>query len=333
MKRNILKVISLAVVSSIVFTSCSIDSDKLKEGVSDLKDAISDTDEEAKEAETTIADESETSEETLATIEDTEPTEIVEPTEEPVPTETPTPTPTEVPTPTEIPSPERVDLSELQQIDIDEYIINVETFEESYVTEEGIVLATLSGTNMLVECDDNTNVQKAINSILDGFYQETYGIYGRMISENNAEYAIYDEDADIIPYDVTISYAYSNNGRVLSVIMRNEVLQGEEVVSSNCEYVSFDLITGQFITLAVVADDYYGLNKALADKLVAYTEDEDISASDVTNIAIIAQMPGAESATADIYGTINGETVHTAVDLNDYNDLMNRYGKTIYGLN
>lgn len=366
MKRTAhrLSVVSVMTAFCMVISSCTVDTDKLKDGLDDLKDSISDEEETNEETEVTnpmpIASDETAPEEEQETSETEEyvpdETEIVTPTPTSAPTATPTPT--EIPSPTPTPSPERVDFSELTETDLTDLIkAESESFSESYITEDGLTLATMSGDRLLLDAGVE-NVTAAVNLILDGFYSEADGAYARCIAEARAELSLdgmmpdqteeADEENDEVEddddnerddrqdkpfeqYDVRISYAYSDNGRVLSVIMTYTVARGEETINSSTEYASFDMLTGQYVTIASTAEDYDGFKKALADAL-ADSVDEDTEVEECEVSFIACQAPGATTATAEIYGKVNGETAHTTVDLNNFAEYLNRYGRTVYGV-
>ena len=352
MKRTGHKFSAIAVITafSMILSSCSVDKDKLSEGLDDLRDSI--TDEDPDETTAPATDDSDESRETEPAG---EPLETITPTPTPEPTATPVPTST--PTPTPIPAPERVDFSEFIQTEItDDITINCENFGESYVTEEDVTVAAFEGERIAIDAGTD-NVSAAINLILDGFYCEAEGLYNRYTNEGLAQLSVEgasiteqqndeendDEDDDedqeetvtsgsYETYGVTVGYAYSDNGRVFSVIMDYEVIRGDSIVTSRHEYASFDLLTGQYVTIASVASDYNGLLNAFASTLANSVEDEEIDPSDCEVTFIACQTPGAETATAEIYGTINGHAAHTTVDLNNYSEYLNRYGKTVYGV-
>lgn len=338
MYRNKKSLVAIAVItiSSMMISSCTVNMDTLKDGVIDLKDAVS------SELSTEAQPTTETVQVAETTVAETEPAttdavvDVAPPTETPEPTETPTPTPRPTNTPT--PLPERVDFSELTEVDLDGIMtIESEEFAESYVTDSDITVATFTGTRVLVSSEDDSRVCSAINLILDGFYQEAVGLYNRYTNEGLAAIELAGEEEEVFGTAVNVSYVYSNNSRVLSVIMKYEVVTAagtdmEEVAESAYEYVSFDMLTGQYVTLASVASDYIGLTDALAEALADYTEDND-NASDFSNIAIAAQVPGAETATAEIYGTKGDEVVHVTVNMYDYAEYLNRYGMIAYGVN
>ena len=49
--------------------------------------------------------------------------------------------------------------------------------------------------------------------------------------------------------------------------MSYKVTAGKTVLASSEEFASFDMLTGQYVTLASVASDWEGLQNALKDKL------------------------------------------------------------------
>lgn len=354
-----LSAIALITAFCVMMSSCSVDRDELSDGLDDLRDAISDNDGD----ETTASEEAVVTEPEETLPSDTEETSVPE---EPEATATPVPTATSTPTPTPIPEPERVDFSEFTEIEISDILTVVsEEFGESYVTEDGVTAATFTGERIAVTTGTD-NVTAAINLLLDGFYSEAEGLYNRYTAQGLSELSIgggsiieqdeeepddndeddREEESDNTTgiyetYNVTVDYAYSDNGRVLSVIMDYKVSRGDETIISNTEYASFDILTGQYVTIASVASDYDALCEALEKALARTadedtaddeTEDEETEATECEVTFIACQTPGAQTATAEIYGTINGSPAHTTVDMNLYSEYLNRYGKTVYGV-
>ena len=331
-RKSTAAVMAVIIGCTTLLAACSVDYDQLSQGLNDLGDSIM-----------------ETTESSVEVTESNEPSETTV-TSTPTPTPTPTPTATPTPTPTPTPLPERVDFSELTTDEITaDFTVETEAFEESSNTEDGDALVTFSGVRMVVSDESAENVQTAINMILDGFYQEADGIYRRMSNEAQAE-------ASLVAITegcgaVTVNFEYSDNGRVLSVIMTRSVTDMDGNVTDATEYASFDMLTGQYVTMASIASDAAGLEAALKAKLAAdvnvvpeepeqttetdATEEtiknsrKEVSAADVSNIYIAVQEPGAQTATVVIYGEIDGVTCHTTVDMNEYAQYLNRYGKLV----
>lgn len=362
------RVLALSIVLAMLLTlvtACNIDYEGLSEGLNDLGNAVSgynptpaapETTESSEETSgkteaTTSSTEETTAETTMPT--ETEATETSETTEteettssetsETVPSEssstsettgegplpTPSATPTPTPTPTPHPSNERVDFSYLTSSNISEnFVVDSETFSESVDTEDNQHLAVFSGKRVLVSKAGSENVSEAVNLILDSFYQEAAGLYSRYAGEAKAAYGL-SGTVDTV-YNIEVNFDYSYNKRVLSVVMSYKVTAGNKVLASKEEFSSFDMLTGQYVTLASVAGDLEGLQNALRSKLA---KNEPIArASAITDLYIAAQQPGAQTATVEIYGMYNGKRVHTTGDMNEYAQYLNRYGKIIFGI-
>ena len=162
------------------------------------------------------------------------------------------------------------------------------------------------------------------------------------------EDAVLSSDGTFVPYTVTVSYDHSTNGRVLSVIMSYSVTRGDETVVSATEYMNIDLYTGQFIIPEVISDDPDGLEEALLAELAnipsvqASDEDEededededeeDVDVGDVTQVFIMTEEAGTRATYAEIIGITEDGTVSRVVDLQDYSQYFNRYGRLIFGL-
>ena len=245
--------ISAAMVT-VVLAACTVDYDKLNKGINDLGKAI-----DGKSTVETSATVSEA--DTSAPITTTE----EEPTEEttPVPTGTATPTPT----PT-VPAPERVDFSDyVDNIVADDFTVTTEDFEESSYSEdeEEVLFATFTGTRMVVTEAGSDNIRDAINIIVDGFYKEAEGAYQRMAAKAKAELAINGVVEE--PYAVKVDFEYMTNGRALSVLMNYTVEGRAEDETMVVDFASFDMLTGQYITLATVTNYPVNFENSLRTEL------------------------------------------------------------------
>jgi|GEM_PF-659754 len=385
-------VISLSMLGTFFLAACTVNVDRLNDGLSDLGDSLNEAVNPTEIAETEDTE----PEETINDIEQVDETEA-EPTATPEPTETPTPTPTATPTPT--PLPERVDFSELTTDEVTtEFTVYTEDFAEHYVADgTEITLATFEGQKVVVEVPGAANVQTAINLILNGFYSEAEGYYNKYSQKALSSYSLTGDAEDT--YDVEVTMSYSENGRLLSVIMSYAVEGADGTVVSSYDFVTFDMLTGQYVTTASITNDIEGLETALGEKLiyaaehapeeeeepaeVEEPEDEDIDENaeeteaeepeedededttettetteaeesdeteetvvprkrinisredgdiEVTEIFIAAQQAGAETATAEVYGLIDGVIYHTTVDMNEFADYLNTYGTLVYGV-
>ncbi len=326
-----------------IVTACSIDYAGLSEGLNDLGNAMDfgygNTPASPEETTavitttetTTVTGTSETSETTTETSSTSETTSETAPSESTTGTSgTSETTDDSVPTPTPTPHPtnERVDFSGLTNNKVSEnFIIDIEEFSES-VDADQKAMAIFSGKRMLVSKAENDNVTEAVNIILDSFYQEAAGLYTRYAGEAKAAYNL-SGTIDTV-YNIEVNFDYSYNKRILSVIMSYKVTSDKNVIASNEEFVSFDMLTGQYITLAAVASDWDGLQNALKAKLAKNVTVK--SAAAITNLYVAAQQPGAQTATVEIYGMYNGEKIHTTGDMNEFAQYLNRYGKMIYGV-
>ena len=360
-KRRPRGVVALTIVLAMLLTlvtACNIDYSALSEGLNDLGNAmdmsynqtpatpdsketissVTDTSETKETEETTSESSSETTSETSESsseTSETDPSETSETSESSSETsETTTGEPdaaaTPTPTPTPHPTNERVDFSYLRTADLSEsFAVNTEDFSEYVGTEDDKPLAVFSGKRMVVSKAGSENVSEAINLILDSFYQEAAGLYSRYAGEAKAAYGL-SGVVDTV-YNVEVSFDYSYNKRILSVIMSYKVTAGKNVLASSEEYASFDMLTGQYVTLAAVADDWVGLQNALRIKLAKNVTISNASA--ITDLYVTAQQPGAQTATVEIYGTYSGKRYHTTGDMNEYAKFLNRYGKIIYSIN
>ena len=340
--KSIAAVTVIALCCSYLLAACTVDYDRLNDGLYSIGKGVSD----AYYGNQTSSTGSGKS--VAAEAPEPEATPTPEPEEEPeaTPTEEPTPTPTPKPTPTPTPEPElqRVDFSELTEECIGtDFVVMMEEFAESDNTGNEELLATFSGERMVISDNSSEAVQTAINMILDGFYQEALGYYTRCCADAEAAYILAGEPE--APASVTVDFDYSDNGRVLSVVMSYAVIgiDGEETVKT--EYASFDMLTGQYVTTAAIADDVTELEDILKEKLaddvsslpdqIGETEDEkeareDLEAEDFSEIFIAAQQPGAGTTTVTVYGTADGKVYNTAVNLNDYALYLNRYGTQLF---
>ena len=345
------RVLALGIILAMLLTlvtACNIDYEGLSEGLNDLGNAVSGynptpatpdsteptseetTDKTEPAAPTTEETTSETSE--TSGTEETTSSETTEsaPSESSSTTETTVDETVPTPTPTPHPTNERVDFSYLTSSSISEnFVVDSETFSESVDTEDNQHLAVFSGKRVLVSKAGSENVSEAINLILDSFYQEAVGLYSRYAGEAKAAYGL-SGTADTV-YNVEVNFDYSYNKRIFSVVMSYKVTAGNKVIASKEEFSSFDMLTGQYVTLASIASDWEGLQNALRSKLA---KNEPIArASAITDLYVAAQQPGAQTATIEIYGMYNGMRYHTTGDMNDYAQYLNRYGKIIFGIN
>lgn len=252
------KLVALLLSAGMVTTflaACSINTDELGKGISDLGNAF----ETQAPAQTTAAPSETESQETTATEETSETTEAA-----------PTATPTATPSPT--PLPERVDFSDYTEIDLtDSFKVTVEDFEESaHSDDDKVQFAQFYGNRLVVTEASNETARDAINLVVDGFYQEALGNYQRVVAKTKTEFlttgVIEQEGA------VNVTFEYVTNGRALSVLMIYTVKTGDEN-SRNIDFATFDMLTGHYVTMSSVVGDTAALEKAcktaLADAVKA----------------------------------------------------------------
>ena len=322
-------IVVVSVLGTITLAACSINYRELADGINDIgrgMDHMVNGTSSARETE----DPSDT--------DPTESSETDETAETPAPTATPTPAPTGTPVPTPTPMPDRVDFSELTTDEISDTLeVQLEEFAESHHDEEdGEELVTFAGNRMVLSMPENENIQLALNSLIDGFYYEAEGLYNRYSGEADAAYALDSEIYMEAPYAVSVNFSYSYNGRLLSVIKSYEVTQGEEnIIDEKKEIDTYDVLTGNLVTPAMVAKDTTALGNALAASIAfaASTEEVQYTASQVTDPVIVVHAQGNGTAFAEAYGFINGTRFNAPVDLTNYADYLNSYGKIVYKIN
>lgn len=325
-KKRYITFISAVVSLALLMTSCSISKEKFNSAWEhfgeNLNEAMGD------ESDPSFESEIEETSETTETEEET-----TETSEDPTVTPTEVPEATNTPTPTEIPDPERVDFSELtEDVLTDTITVETEAFAESYVLDDDdeTLIAEFEGSRMLILAQDVTNVQVAVNLILDGFYEEANGMYHRYINEALAERELLPEEdlSEFVPVKTIVNYEYGFNGRVLSVEMTYEVTREDEVIKSSLECVSFDLYTGSYIMLENIISDMDGFLAAARAQLAFTLGDEEVKPEDFSEISIMARND--DSSFYIVGTTATGERVQALVDINDYSAFMTRYGRIIF---
>lgn len=325
-KKKYTTIMSLLVSSALIITSCSVDQKKFDDAWNHLNENLNEA-----ISESTVANEVdvEETEEAIETQVEVEPTETeAEVTPEPVVTE---PVATATPTPTEIPAPERVDFSELTEDILNDTItVATEEFSESYVADDETLISEFSGSRMIILAEDATNVQVAVNLMLDGFYEEALGMYNRYTNEALAEFELLTEEdiEEFIPMGTEVNYEYGFNGRVLSVEMTYQVVREDDVIVEAYECVSFDLYTGSLVTLDSVIRDMDGfMEMAQAQLSFSYGAEE----GEEMNFSDISIMARNDDSSVYICGTAeDGTRVRALVDINDYSGFMNRYGRIVF---
>ncbi|MCR4731216.1 MAG: hypothetical protein K5881_09845 [Saccharofermentans sp.] len=340
------KLVALIISAGMTTTflaACSINTDKLGQGISDLGNAF------YTETETEQTTVEPTAEATTATTvtEETEATEATTP----VPTATPSPTPL----------PQRVDYSGYTDINLnDTFTVSSEAFaESSYVDGSDILLAKFEGNRFVVTKAANETVMNSINLIVDGFYKEAAGAYSRAYAKAKAEYDL--KGAIENPYNVICDFQYTVNGRALSVLMVYEVTGAEK--NTVIDFASFDMISGQYITFNSLCKDPAGLENALRAGLAnslkiqpkpsveatapaeGQTSETTIAPAETTAAANTVEAkdfeavylaPGPATAEpannnfATLYGVVDGKVYSAVIDMNAYKDFLNRYGQSIF---
>lgn len=336
------KLVALIISAGMITTflaACTINTDKLGQGISELGNAFYD------ETEPEDTTSSEVTTELTTTTAETEETTV----STPVPTGTATPSPT--------PLPQRVDYSSYTDIDLsDTFTVSSEAFSESsYADGTDILLAKFEGSRFVVTKAANETVMNAINLIVNGFYQEAAGAYTRAYAKAKAEYDL--KGAIENPYNILCDFQYTINGRALSVLMVYEVSGAEK--STVIDFASFDMISGQYITFNSLCKDPAGLENALRAGLAnslkiqpkpaaetTETDGEIVTATTETTVAAktpeakdfeaIYLAPGpattepANNNFATLYGVIDGKVYSAVIDMNAYKDFLNRYGQSIF---
>ena len=318
--------------------ACSINTDKLGEGISELGNAFV-TDEETTVTETAVT---ETTETTVASETSEAPTET---------------TPEATPTPSATPLPQRVDYSSYTDIALnDTFTVSSEAFSESsYVDGSDVLLAKFEGNRFVVTKAANETVANSINLIINGFYNEAAGVYNRVYSKAKAEYDL--KGSIESPYSVLVDFQHTTNGRALSVLMVYEVSGGDAEKTTVVDFASFDMLSGQYITFNTVCKDPKGLEDALraglANSLKVQPKPAETDAADTvttaeTTAAQTVKTPEADEfdaiyiapgpATADaatnsfatVYGVAGGKVYRTVIDMNAYAGFFNRYGTSLF---
>ena len=351
------KVMAMTITSAILFSACAIDMDKVKEATIDLgydlQSAFTEDESEPTVAET----EPVTTEETVAeteTIQETAPVkEIVtpEPTEEP----TPEPTPTEEPTPEPTLAPERVDFSELTEDQLtDDITLYTEQFEEHYAISVDTRVADFSGNRLALSSEKEIVSVTAVNLYLDGFYYEAEGMYLRYRNEGLAETGILtgmipseivDEeiDEDEIPeeididtyeiadedvYHVVVNYEYHVTNRLFTVNMSYKVTRGDEVITSSEEVLTVDIYTGQTITFDMLFKDPDAVLNSINEEILEKSEVNKAKTSDIHDVTMVFDSDNKNTYII-VSGYVKDEEISLEIDIDDYKDLMTRYGRIV----
>ena len=204
-----------------LLVACSVNTDQLGQGISDLGNAFTTT------AATAAPAPTETS--ATASSEETVETSVEETTAE----TTPAATPTATPSPT--PLPQRVDFSDYTEVDLtDAFTVTVEAFEESAHSDDNTVdFAVFTGNRLVVTDAANETARDAINLVVDGFYAEAEGAYQNLVSQLKAEYlsnGVIENSGSVY-----VNFEYVTNGRALSVLMIYAVNVGDKTDASTAK--------------------------------------------------------------------------------------------------
>lgn len=332
-----------------LLAACTINTDELGQGISDLGNAFTSQTVRETEKEPAETTSTETTAETEAAV--TTVTEAVP---------TPSATPTSTPTPSPTPLPQRVDFSEYTDIDLtDVFTVTVEEFgEKTYTDDNTTLLATFEGNRLVVTKAVNETVMDSINIIVDGFYAEAEGAYNRVIAKAKAEYNL--SGVVEVPSAVNVDFRYTTNGRTLSILMVYEVKGVESDASTVIDFASFDMLSGQYINSAAVSKDPAGLEDALkkglentlkaqpiptptaapattaqqTDETVETAETRKIPSASEIEVLYIAPGPVAAdnsgSTFATVYGISEGVIYSAVIDISAYADFFNRYGTSVF---
>lgn len=266
-------------MATTLLAACSVNTDQLGQGISDLGSAFN----------TTAATAPVVTETTV-----TESSGPVETTEETTAETTPSATPTATPSPT--PLPQRVDFSDYTEIDLtDSFEVTVEEFDESAHSDDDTVeFATFTGNRLVVTDADNETARDAINLVVDGFYAEAEGAYQNVVAQIKSEYLTTGviENAG----NVYVHFEYFTNGRALSVLMIYVVNNGEKA-DRKVDYATFDMLTGHYVTLNSVVSDADALERALKTGLADAIKAKALETAQPTVTATPTPTPAAVTTT------------------------------------
>ena len=314
--KNRTRAAIVVMVSTLILVSCAVDKEGLSRDTKKLADIVSgnDAEEEVYEVEEpTDAIITET------TIEETEAPEVIEET-----TPSPTPIPTATPTPSPTPTPEvepvsRVDFSELIDNEIIEgFTVEEEEFRENYGLEDN-EFVVFEGKRLLISMDNNDVPANSVNLILNGFYKEAEGIYGRYCDEAQAEYDLTKE----ILYQgyVKVNYEYKYNDRLIAVRMNYEASMSEEEKDIKNELEMFDMYTASRVTLF----DITGNPDALIE-LMLQEFDEDVP----KEYDVIMLAPDSVEELM-IWMVSDGNFYREHIAIEAVTPYLNRYGLSVFG--
>lgn len=305
----------VVMVSTLILVSCAVDKEGLSRDTKKLADIVTGND-----PEEVVLEVEETTDAliTEASVVETEETALPEET-----TPSPTPIPTATATPTPSPTPEaeptlRVDFSELIDNEIIEgFTVEEEDFREHYgLDEEEFVV--FEGKRLLISMNDNDVPANSVNLILNGFYKEAEGIYGRYCDEAQAEFDLTKEV--LYQGEVKVNYEYKVNDRLIAVRMNYETSMGEEVNTKN-ELEMFDMYTGARVTLY----DLTGDPDALIELMLQEFDEEVPKEYDVIMLA-----PDS-SEELMIWMVTDGNFYREHIAIEEVAPYLNRYGLSVFG--
>lgn len=266
-----------------LLAACSVNTDQLGQGISDLGNAFT----------TTAATAAPAPTETSATASSDE-TGVTEITEETTAETTPAATPTATPSPT--PLPQRVDFSDYTDIDLtDTFTVTVEAFEESAHSDDDTVeFAVFSGNRLVVTDADNETARDAINLVVDGFYAEAEGAYQNVVAQLKSEYltnGVIENSGSVF-----VNFEYVSNGRALSVLMVYAVNIGDKT-DRKVDFATFDMLTGHYVAMNSIVTDTDGLERAMKTALAEAIKAKALEAVQPTVTATPTPTPATVTTT------------------------------------
>ena len=291
-------------MATTLLAACSVNTDQLGQGISDLGNAFNTTATQAPAVTETSATAS--SEDTTASTEET------------TAEATPTATPTATPSPT--PLPQRVDFSDYTEIDLtDSFTVTVEDFEESAHSDDDTVeFAVFTGNRLVITDADNKTARDAINLVVDGFYAEAEGAYQNIVAQLKSEYlttGVIENSGSVF-----VNFEYVTNGRALSVLMVYAVNVGDKM-DRTVEFATFDMLTGHYIAMNSIVSDTEGLERAmktaLADAIKAKALEAvqpTVTATPTPTPATVTTTTAPTTAETTVVETINEEDLPKASD-------------------
>ena len=334
-KSKLTAVVSTLLAGVFLMSACSVNMNGIGNAFSDLGNNLNEA--VSRNSRSNDREEDEDTEETVIvieeTVEETEPSETeAEP--DPEPTATPTPTSTPTPTPSPTPVPQRVDFSELTEDQLTDSIdIETEDFSESAHAEDDddIILAKFTGERVLISSDEISGPVTSVNLMLDAFYMEAEGIYNRVVNEQYAAYAL---DPEMVPdtIEVSVSYEYFFNGRLLCIVMNYSETSDDDVLLTHTEYYRFDLYTGQIVYSDMLVNDVDGFYDALAEAVADSTRTpaDDAEDYEIEFFTVETDDDGTQLVIAAVKDGDGFE--YYTVEFPDLYDGLTRYGRIVWNV-